>query len=85
MIEVTNESKLVVVSREFDYLRASESKQSLRVGFIEVTTIDGVEVSRESKSYNRDYEFWKASELGVAILGMVNLDLAQSEPSTPRL
>lgn len=84
MIEVVNAEKQVKISRVFEYLRASESKESLRVGYYEVTEIDGVEVSRELKEYSRDYDFWKSSELGVAILGMVNLDLAQNDPSTPR-
>jgi hypothetical protein len=85
MIEVINTEKIVKISRTFDYLRASETQNYLRIGYIEVTEIDGVEVSRVEKEYDRDYAFWKESELGVAILGMVNLDLAQSNPSTPRL
>lgn len=84
MVEVINAEKQVKVSRVFEYLRASESKKSLRVGYYEVTEIDGVEVSRELKEYSRDYDFWKASELGVAIISMIELDLAQNEPSEPR-
>ena len=84
MIEVYNTEKVVKISRKFAYLRASETQNYLKIGFIEVTTIDGVEVSRVEKEYDRDYAFWKASELGVSILGMVDLDLAQLDPSTPR-
>ena len=84
MIEVNSASKQVVIKRQFEYLRASESKNSLRVGYYEITEIDGVETKRELIEYPRDYAFWKASELGVAIMDMINLDLAQQDPSAPR-
>jgi len=84
MVEVINAEKQVKITREFEGLRASESKQNLRIVYIEKTFVDDVEVKSEQKEYSRDYAFWKASELGQAILSMVDLDLAQEDPSTPR-
>lgn len=76
--------KLVKIDRVFDGLNTSESEQKLTVFYKEQTFIDGELIKEETKSYDRDYAFWKASELGQAILQMVALDLKQEDPSAPR-
>jgi len=81
---ISEEQKTVKVERAFEGLEAHEDGQRMTIFYDETTTIDGEVVKSERKSYSRDYEFWKASQLGQAILGMVSLDLAQEDPTTPR-
>ena len=61
-----------------------ESSKDMQIIYKELTFVDGELIKEEVKSYSRDYEFWKASELGQAIVGMVTLDLQQEDPSAPR-
>lgn len=70
--------------REFTKLEALDETQELIVSYSEVTLIDDVEVSRVQKMYARDYAFWKASEIGQIILGMIGIDLSQEDPAAPR-
>jgi len=85
MIEVITSQKEVKVLREFAGIEAYEEGFRLRLSFREKTTLDGEVIKEEIKTYDRDYLFWKASPLGQSILGMVNLDLAQLDPSAPRI
>lgn len=84
MITVVNENKAVQIKREFYSLQAFDDTKLLKVQYKEVVEIDGEVVKEEIKHYERDYDFWKASELGVAIISMIELDLEQNEPSAPR-
>jgi hypothetical protein len=84
MIVVSTSEKEVVIKRAFKSLVANDIRETLEVGYLEITELDGVEVKREEKVYNRDYAYWKASELGVAIIGLINDDLEQEDPATPR-
>jgi len=84
MIVVSTSEKEVVIKRAFKSLVANDIRETLEVGYLEITELDGVEVKREEKVYNRDYAYWKASELGVAIIGLINDDLEQENPATPR-
>jgi hypothetical protein len=77
-------TKKVTIKRVFEGLQAYESSKSMSVIYKELTFVDDELIKEENKSYTRDYEFWKASELGQAIIGMVNLDLMQDDPSAPR-
>lgn len=79
MITVTQGNKAVKVERSFHSLQAFEDTKLLKVSYKEITSIDGVEVKEEIKSYVRDYDTWKASELGVAIIGLINTDLAKED------
>ena len=84
MIVVSTSEKEVVIKRAFKSLVANDIRETLEVGYLEITELDGVEVKREEKVYNRDYAYWKTSELGVAIIGLINDDLEQEDPATPR-
>ena len=84
MTTISEEQKTVKVERVFEGLQAFETGEKMTVVYKELTFVDGELLKEEVKSYDRDYQFWKASELGQAILGMVALDLAQSDPSEPR-
>lgn len=84
MITVNTGNKEVTIKRKFKSLFANDERGTLEVSYIEVTEVDGNEVNKIEKVYNRDYAYWKASALGEAILEMINLDLEQEEPSTPR-
>jgi hypothetical protein len=81
---ISETQKTVKVQREFEGLQAMESSQNMQIIYKELTFVDGELIKEEVKSYSRDYEFWKESELGQAILGMVALDLAEEDPSAPR-
>jgi hypothetical protein len=81
---ISETQKTVKVQREFEGLQAMESSQNMQIIYKELTFVDDELIKEEVKSYSRDYEFWKASELGKAILGMVALDLAEEDPSAPR-
>ncbi len=84
MVELESTQKEVKIVRFFEGIEAYETGKSLRVTYKEQTIIDGQVIKEENKSYQRDYEFWKASEIGQAIIGIVSLDLAQQDPSAPR-
>jgi hypothetical protein len=84
MIELTNGHQEVRRVREFLALEAIEESKMLRISYRETVYIDGELTSVTTRSYNRDYDYWKSSELGVEIMGMVNADLQQAEPSVPR-
>lgn len=84
MITLDSTSKTVTVQREFAGIEAYEDGKRLRVAYREITTIDDQVIKDEVKTYDRNYEFWKASEIGQAIIGMIELDLQQQDPSAPR-
>lgn len=84
MVELESTQKEVKIIRYFEGIEAYETGNTLRVTYKEQTVIDGKIIKEENKSYQRDYEFWKASEIGQAIIGIVSLDLAQQDPSAPR-
>jgi hypothetical protein len=84
MIVVSTTQKEVVIKRAFKSLVANDVRQKLEVGYIEITELDGEIIKQEEKVYQRDYAFWKNSELGVAILELINADLVQENPATPR-
>jgi len=84
MTTISEEQKTVKVERVFEGLQAFETNDKMTIVYKELTFIDDELIKEETKSYDRDYQFWKASELGQAILGMVALDLAQEDPSAPR-
>jgi len=85
MTTISEEQKTVKVERVFEGLQAFETNDKMTIVYKELTFIDDELIKEETKSYDRDYQFWKASELGQAILSMVALDLAQEDPSAPRL
>lgn len=84
MIELTNGHQEVRRVREFLALEAIEESKTLRVSYRETVYIDGELTSVTTHSYNRDYDYWKSSELGVEIMGMITADLQQADPSVPR-
>jgi hypothetical protein len=84
MIELTNGHQEVRRVREFLALEAIEESKMLRISYRETVYIDGELTSVTTRSYNRDYDYWKSSELGVEIMAMVNADLQQADPSVPR-
>ena len=84
MTTISEEQKTVKVERVFEGLQAFETNDKMTIVYKELTFIDDELIKEDVKSYDRDYQFWKASELGQAILGMVALDLAQEDPSAPR-
>jgi adenylylsulfate kinase-like enzyme len=65
MIVVSTTQKEVVIKRAFKSLVANDVRQKLEVGYIEVTELDGEVIKQEEKVYNRDYAFWKNSNIGV--------------------
>lgn len=73
-----------VTSRRFEGLYARCSEEMLSVYYVETTTVDGTVVKQETKTYSRDFEFWKQSQLGQAIIELVNEDLSQQDPAAPR-
>ena len=81
---ISEEQKTVKVERVFEGLEAHEDGQRMSIFYDEITSIDGEVIRSERKSYLRDFQFWKASQLGQAILGMVALDLEQPDPTIPR-
>lgn len=83
MVEVSTEQKEVKIVREFAGMEASEEYKKLRIIYKEETIVNGEVIKSENKEYLRDYDYWKASQLGVAIIGMVELDLALEYPSAP--
>jgi len=84
MIELTNGHQEVRRVREFLALEAIEESKMLRVSYRETVYIDGELTSVTTCSYNRDYDYWKSSEIGVEIMGMIAADLQQADPSVPR-
>lgn len=84
MVELESTQKEVKIIRYFEGIEAYETGKRLTVTYREETVIDGKVILVENKSYVRDYDFWKASEIGQAIIGIVSLDLAQQDPSAPR-
>lgn len=84
MIELTNQHQEVKRIREFLALEAIEESKMLRVSYRETVYIDGELTSVTTRSYNRDYDYWKSSEIGVEIMGMITADLQQADPSVPR-
>lgn len=86
MSEITIQigEKTVSKNRTFKALEALEDGKILRITYLEQTTINGEVIKSENKSYVRDYDFWKESDLGVAIMEMVDLDLREEDPSLPR-
>lgn len=83
-IEFQTATKEVKILRAFAGMEAYEEGKRLRVVFTETTLVDGEVIKRENISYDRDYDFWKASELGQAIIGMIEQDLMQEDPAAPR-
>jgi len=81
---IQSEQKNVVISRSFEGLIAQETNKILTLRYHEQTSIDNEVIKDEIKEYSRDFDFWKASQLGQAILQMVDMDLAQQDPSAPR-
>jgi hypothetical protein len=77
-------NKKVTVKRVFEGIQAYKSSESMSIIYKELTYIDDELIKEENKAYPRDYLYWEASELGQAIIGMVNLDLMQEDPSAPR-
>lgn len=75
MIEVQNTNEEVKILRAFEGIEAYESGKSLRISYREQTMIGGEIIKEETKSYIRDYDFWKQSQLGVALIGMIENDL----------
>ena len=84
MIELTNQHQEVKRIREFLALEAIEESKMLRVSYRETVYIDGELTSVTTRSYNRDYDYWKSSAIGVEIMGMITADLQQADPSVPR-
>lgn len=84
MIELTNGHQEVRRVREFLALEAIDESKVLRVSYRETVYIDGELTSVTTQSYTRDYDYWKSSEIGIEIMGMVNADLQQADPSIPR-
>lgn len=84
MIELTNQHQEVRRVREFLALEAIEESKMLRISYRETIYIDGELTSVTTRSYNRDYDYWKSSEIGIEIMGMIAEDLQQLEPSVPR-
>ena len=84
MIEVRNEHQEVRRIREFLALEAIEESKMLRISYRETLYIDGELTSVTTRSYNRNYDYWKASAIGVEIMGMITADLQQADPSVPR-
>jgi hypothetical protein len=83
-IQFQTATKEVQVLRSFAGMEAYEEGKRLRVVFTETTLVDGEILKQENKSYDRDYDFWKASQIGQAIIGMIELDLMQEDPAAPR-
>lgn len=75
MIEVQNTNEEVKILRAFEGIEAYESGKSLRISYREQTMISGEIIKEETKSYIRDYVFWKQSQLGVALIAMIENDL----------
>lgn len=84
MIELTNQHQEVRRVRDFLALEAIEESKMLRISYRETIYIDGELTSITTRSYNRDYDYWKASAIGVEIMGMITSDLQQTDPSVPR-
>lgn len=84
MIELTNGHQEVRRVREFLALEAIDESKTLRVSYRETVYIDGELTSVTTHSYNRDYDYWKSSQIGVEIMEMIDADLQQTNPSTPR-
>jgi hypothetical protein len=75
MIEFNTAQKEVKIVRSFAGMEAYEEEKRLRIVFKEETIIDGVVVKSENRSYTRNYDQWRASELGIAIIALINNDL----------
>lgn len=75
MIEVQNTNEEVKILRAFEGIEAYESNKSLRVTYREQTVVGGEVIKDEMKSYVRDYDFWKQSQLGTALVAMIENDL----------
>jgi hypothetical protein len=75
MIEVQTTNKEVKILRAFEGIEAYEKEKKLTVTYIEQTVVGGEILKEETKSYVRDYDFWKQSQLGVALIAMIENDL----------
>lgn len=73
-----------MITREFAGIEAYEDGKRLRVAYREVTYVGNEVIKDEVKTYMRDYDYWKASEIGQAIVAMIELDLQQQDPAAPR-
>lgn len=83
-VGVNTEEKTVTTERCFAGLIANVEHSKLIVQYRENLIVDGKVIASTMKEYSRDFEFWKASQLGQAIVELVNTDLAQADPSSPR-
>lgn len=84
MVEVSTQQQEVKITRSFEGMEAYDTDKRLRIVYKEETTIDGQVIKSENKEYIRNYDFWKASELGQAIIGLIESDLQQEDPAAPR-
>ena len=81
-VEVVQGQQEVRRVRKFESLYASETRQELRVGYIEQMYVGNELMRSELKFYSRDYAMWSTNELGTSILDMIALDLALEDPQT---
>lgn len=75
MIEAQTTNEEVKILRAFEGIEAYESGKRLRVTYREQTVVGGEVIKDEMKSYVRDYDFWKQSQLGIALVAMIENDL----------
>lgn len=83
-VVVSEAEVMMVTTRTFAGLIANVEHQKLIVKYREEVKVGSAVISSVLKDYPRDYAYWEASELGQIIAAMVNNDLAQSDPATPR-
>lgn len=61
--------------REFISMEVYAESKTLRIAFKEKIVLDDLVINEQINTYNRNYDDWKKSQLGVAILGMISNDL----------
>lgn len=84
MVELNTKHQETKIVREFVALEAIDDTKLLRILYRESLYLDGDLTKTTIHSYTRDYDYWKSSAIGAEIIGMIELDLQQADPSIPR-
>lgn len=81
MVVVEESTAVKRISRSFEGLMSNDTNRTLIITYREIIEVDGIEVSNIIKEYNRNYDYWKESQIGKVITGMIEVDLQQNDPS----
>jgi hypothetical protein len=74
-ITVTKNNQNLTYKRSFEKLDANFTEQYIAIYYKEDILLNGELINSQVKSYNIDFEEWKASEIGQTIINAINTRL----------